>query len=185
MVFCKRTLEKEYSALGSWDERPARRRGTSTVRNTSRTSRSDIHSISCRHLSFPSILPNTYSTCIEPLSASRLQTLPPRRSWMASSRVIPNSTSKLLQRTDRKCRNQSECLHQCKPLGRTYLLPQSLVVRLPNRDPRIQRTPGGVPLHSLLCRCLYINRYRALSSCVEPHQRDGGRPWWCPRSSHE
>lgn len=41
----KRKLEKGHSALGSWDERPVRKRGTSMVRKTSRTSRSDIHSI--------------------------------------------------------------------------------------------------------------------------------------------
>ena len=93
MMLRKRKVKNTHSALGSQHERPARERGTSTVRKTSRTSRSDIHSISYRHSSFLLLSFNIYSTCTEPLSASQPQTSPPRRSWMASSRVSSFSTS--------------------------------------------------------------------------------------------
>lgn len=91
----KRKLENARSALGNRHERPARDRGTSTVRKASRTSRSDIHSLSHCHLLILLTSSNTSSTCTEPLSASQPQTSPPRRSWMASSRVSSFSTSQI------------------------------------------------------------------------------------------
>jgi hypothetical protein len=101
--------------------------------------------------------------------------------WMGASKVRlePHSQTatsmRRYQHTISTHRNLPLDLHPSQALADPDLLPQSLVLHLPNRSHSLLLAPARIPLQSLVCRCFRQHGQRVHVEGLEFDLRDGGR----------